>query len=398
MFPLTNVLSCTEPIEGFGSLSYHQRDHAKAYVTGLIAATNKTIDGIARHVMPSGSERALNKFLGEYDWDEDKLNLERLEELQKHNETRWSKKGYIAIDDSLTEKTGEEIPEAGTFYDHADGEYIWGQNLVYSFYTDEKTGYPLGFRLYEKETEVTKLDQARQLVEEAEERAEVPAKTYLFDSWYCDQELIETIESYGKDWITALKSDRKVEFAEQEWRIDELHEEVDLTDREVDGTTYRIWTRKLPVSQLGEKKVIIAEKVSEDDDEDNPVKYLVTNKIDAQSADIIESYGFRWRIETFFEDSKQDLGFADCEVQRERSAKRHWHMNMLAYSLLRLGPAQCASSARSIRTKATSMRTEWEWSVKEAVHNLVEWVREQGDRAITDIMAEFDELFINVRS
>lgn len=51
------------------------------------------------------------------------------------------------IDDSFTEKTGEEIPDVGRFYDHAEGEFIWSQNLVY---TDDQTGYPLGFRLNEK--------------------------------------------------------------------------------------------------------------------------------------------------------------------------------------------------------------------------------------------------------
>lgn len=36
--------------------------------------------------MPARSERALNKFLGTYDWDEEELNHERLEELKRHNE------------------------------------------------------------------------------------------------------------------------------------------------------------------------------------------------------------------------------------------------------------------------------------------------------------------------
>lgn len=115
----------------------------------------------------------------------------------------------MIIDDSLTEKRGDDIPNVGRFYDHAEGEHIWGRNLVYTSYTDDKTGYPLGFRLYEKgdDTE-TKIELAKQLIERAEEAAEVPAETYLFDAWYCAAELIEAVESYGKDWISVLKSDR----------------------------------------------------------------------------------------------------------------------------------------------------------------------------------------------
>lgn len=56
------------------------------------------------------------------------------------------------IDDSLTEKTSDHIPNVGEFNDHAEGEYISGQNFVYTYNTDEKTGYPLGVRLYEEDT------------------------------------------------------------------------------------------------------------------------------------------------------------------------------------------------------------------------------------------------------
>ena len=67
----------------FESLSSAQRHHAKTYATGLVAASNKTVAGISRAVLPAGDKRALNKFLTEYDWDEQQFNHERLEELHK---------------------------------------------------------------------------------------------------------------------------------------------------------------------------------------------------------------------------------------------------------------------------------------------------------------------------
>ena len=109
MLPITGFLSCTDPLDEFDSLSYHQTYHAKTYVTGLAAASSKTVTGIAREVLPAQGERALNKFLTEYDWDEDQLNHERLEELQKHGENRWSQDGYIVIDDSVLQRTGKGV-------------------------------------------------------------------------------------------------------------------------------------------------------------------------------------------------------------------------------------------------------------------------------------------------
>jgi hypothetical protein len=74
MMPITDHLSVTDLLDEFDSLSYHQTKHAKTYVTGLAAASSKTVNGIAREVLPAGSERALNKFLTEYDWDVKQLN------------------------------------------------------------------------------------------------------------------------------------------------------------------------------------------------------------------------------------------------------------------------------------------------------------------------------------
>jgi len=140
----------------------------------------------------------MNNCLSEFDWDESRLNHERLDLLQKHGDNRGNQDGFTVLDDLLTEKTGEDIPDVGTYFDHAEGDYVWGPDLGSSFYTNEKTGYPLDFRPYETDAE-TKIEFAEAIVRELEEEIGMPAETYLFDSWYTAADLIETIESYGKD-------------------------------------------------------------------------------------------------------------------------------------------------------------------------------------------------------
>ena len=141
-------------------------------------------------------------------------------------------------------------------------------------------------------------------------------------------------------------------------------------------------------------KLAIAERET-GEDEDNPVRDLVSNKVDAPTEHVIRSYSKRWRIETFFEDSKQDLGFGDCELQRDEGASRHWRLLMLAYSLLCLGPA--SSVLGKVRSTASSLRADLEHSLKEAVYNVFSWVRGNRDRDIDDLMQQIDHLFINVR-
>lgn len=70
------------------NLSHHQTRFLSSMLTGLISSANKTIEGIASLQVNGPSKTSLNKFLTKYDWDARSMNLERIQELQRHNETR----------------------------------------------------------------------------------------------------------------------------------------------------------------------------------------------------------------------------------------------------------------------------------------------------------------------
>lgn len=420
--PLADVLSCTDFIDEFNSLSYHQRWHVKTYATGLIGSSNKTIQGIANRILPAKDERTLNNFLNDYDWDERRLNQERIDLLQAHDDTQMSKKGVVALDDTLNDKSGKQIPGADWFYDHNEGHTTWSQNLVFSLYADHKTSYPLDFRLVDKDRQ-SKIALAKELIDHAE-AAGVPAATYVYDAWFSSKEVNEHVESYDKDWITLLPVNRLVNYDGEWLSVDELYERVELVERTVDDETYRIWTQKRPIKSLdAEKKVLLVEPVEEDDDDESPeeddektaeeaatadedgededdededddpeFRCLVTNKIDAPAAHVIGLYTRRWRIETFFRDARQDLGLSDCEVRNERGAKRHWHLVMLAYSLLRLGVSH-STLGRAIST-ASSIRGDLKHALKESIYDLFHWAVSNAESGLENLMREVEGVFI----
>ncbi|WP_049999326.1 IS701 family transposase [Halococcus sediminicola] len=389
MLPITSFLSCTEPIDQLECFSTRQKHHAKTYVTGLVAASNKTVQGISNHVLPAKSERALNKFLTEYDWDENQLNRERLELLQQANETRWTSEGVVIIDDTFTHKVGEHIPNAGKFYDYTVPGYIWGQNLIYALYADEKTTYPLGFRLYEKDAQ-RRVELAIELVDELSEIG-VPADTYLFDTSYCSEEFVMCLETYGKEWVSAVKSNARVSYGGERIRVDALGKRIDIVPRTISSETYHIWTQKRDVSRLGEVKLLITEKEPNEEGEAS-VKYIVSNKIDAPASHLIELYAMRWRVETVFRDTKQDLGLGDCELRHAAGASRHWHLLMLAYSLLKLGAAD--SALGTILAHASSLRNDIKRSFRESVQNLLSWALNSPDRSTDELMHQIEGMFV----
>jgi hypothetical protein len=133
-----------------------------------------------------------------------------------------------------------------------------------------------------------------------------------------------------------LRSNRKVSYAGKEFCIDTLSKGIDTIERNIEDATYHIWIKKLPVCQRGDGKLIIAEKDA-DEDEENPVKYLVTNKVDPPTEHIIRSYGVCWRLEIFFANLKH---------------------------------------------------------LKEAVYNLFSWIWDKDDRGVDNLMNEINQLFI----
>jgi hypothetical protein len=108
-------------------------------------------------------------------------------------------------------------------------------------------------------------------------------------------------------------------------------------------------------------KLVIAEKET-DEDEENPLNYLATNKIDAPTQHVIRSYGMRWCIETVFKDSKQDLDLGDCEIQADESAS---DLLMAADSLVRLDPE--SSALGTVRSKALITQRVFESCSRRAV-------------------------------
>jgi hypothetical protein len=285
---------------------YRQSHHASTTMSGLTTVGTETTERVANHTHSSGEPRSLREFLNQHNLDSDRLNRQRLEALQNRSETQWSTDGVVVLGDTVVE---DETRNA--FYDYADDGYIWDQNFVFTQYADNTTTYPLVFRRYETNDE-TKIELATDLIDETR-RVGVPANTYLFDGRYCDRTLVDRVESYDRRWLSVLAHDDTVEYGGSEISMNALFERIDTTERNVDGKTYSIWTKKLPVSKLGEKKVLVVEREPDHDKDDDSwdgseysVRYIVTNMIDAPAAHLLRTYSMSRCVETFFEDTNRN--------------------------------------------------------------------------------------------
>ena len=105
-----------------------QRRHFAEYLTGLFVAERKTVLGINGEFARTTDQSCLNRFLTDAPWEVETLNERRLDQLQKDPSTRYSDQGVIPIDNTLSDREGLLIPDAGWYWDHADERYKIAQD------------------------------------------------------------------------------------------------------------------------------------------------------------------------------------------------------------------------------------------------------------------------------
>jgi DDE superfamily endonuclease len=374
--------------------------HFQHYLTGLIVLPNKSMANMARCILDSADKTNLSRFLSEAPWREAAINRRRirfmLEQTKPHRRRR--RESLIAIDDTLCEHVGSLFDYVDRHYNHGDRTYPLAHNPVTSLYVSGPVRFPVGLHLYRRYEELTqweayvakyfpdlkiptatkarnrlhkevdpvllqdpefrarheqfqtKIALAIALVEEAIRR-KVPFGVVVFDAWYLAEDLVRVLARRRKDWISVLKTNRLLETASFQLRdangwplkLPAPHIAVEELVPLIPAQAYRsikvgehpYWCFTLAVRIPGLSKVRI---VVSFEHETLTGRYvvLVTNRGDWSAAKIIGLYLQRWPTETFYQDSKGQLGFNEYRMRSAEAIGKHWCLVFVAYSLLHL--------------------------------------------------------------
>ena len=314
-------------------------EHFKRYVLGLMVSENLTVEGINRIFIQAGHPSSLNRFLTAGIWKQHDVNDARIDILRTQGDL--GGKGWLAIDDTLTHKTGKKMEGVGIFWDHSEKRYVLAHNIVTAeFVNPQGDSHPLDFRLYLKEELCrekgipfrTKIELAQEMVDDALQRG-LEIQGALFDNWFASKDFIKFLRVKGLHWVTRLKSGRNIKIRGRFVAISEFagtlpresFRKVQVGDR-----IYQIFSKAVDLKGVGQVRVLI----SYDNEEfSGSPAYFATDQIRWEGTRILKTYSKRWNIETFFRDSKQNLGLEDYQLRDLRGIKRHWYLIFLAYSL-----------------------------------------------------------------
>src|SRR3954469_19269643 len=371
-----------------------QRRHFAEYLTGLIVAERKTVLGIHDEFARTTDQSCLNRFLRHAGWDVESLNQRRLDLLQKDPSTRYSDQGVIPIDNTLIDRDGLLIPDAGWYWDHAEDRYKVAQDYLFVNYVcTSGKHYPLEFRLFRRQEVCEALKQpfrnhtvlVRELIDWACERS-IPGD-FAFDSYFTNAEILNHVHAktdrFGRPrgYVGDLKSNRKLQWNGQFLKASELAASIRVEDRkELRIGDRRQWdftvTVRIPAG-THKVRIVILWRYRHDAE---PIKILVTNRITWEVSRVVRVYRHRWTgTETFHRDGKQQFGLGDCQLRDHRGQTRHIYLVMLAYSLLMSQLRQGRAEEWALH-RLTTIGEACRAMSKEALRTTLSWAIEQVTR------------------
>jgi DDE superfamily endonuclease len=368
-----------------------QRRHFAEYLTGLFVAERKTVLGIHDEFAHTTDQSCLNRYLTEARWDADDLNRRRLESLQEDPSTRYSDQGVIPIDNTLIDRDGMLIPDAGWYWDHAEQRNKIAQDYLFVNYVcTSGKHYPLEFRLFRKEEVCQAIGEpfrnhtklCCELIDWVCER-KIPGD-FAFDCYFTNAEILNHIHEKkdrlgrSRGYVGDLKANRKLEWKGQVLKASDLAASIPASNRkEMRIGDKRQWyfTVTVRIPDVKHKvRIVVLWHYRHDE---KCVKILVTNRITWEAGRVVRVYRHRWTgTETFHRDGKQQLGLGDCQLRDYQGQTRHISLVMLAYSLL-MGELRQGRAREWALHRLMTIGEACRAMVKEALRTTLSWAIEQ---------------------
>ena len=359
-------------------LSKPQFQNFSTYTVGLITCEGKkNIQAINRTFMNAKNQSSLNRFLTQSPWDVQTVQNKRLSLANESLHASQSCIGYFVIDDTINNKTGKHMENAGYHYDSKIGKSVWGHDIVTTHYVNGYTEHPVGVSLYvKKETCQQKSVEFKTKIQLAIEQIQAfkaPESVRImltFDCWFFCHQIVDAAKAREWDWVTQADSNRIIHYKAKKRNVTELAK--CLADERFKKVTiekkdYALCGLKVWMPKIGDVRLVVSK-------EEDGFHFYVSNRLDYSSRQVLLAYKVRHRIDEFYRDVKQNLGLEAYQMRSGRGAIIHWHLVFCAHTLLTLlRKSAIEVDGRLAKTLAT-LGDVCRWVKKQCSRKLVDWL------------------------
>lgn len=363
-------------------LTKPQYAHFSTLITGLIVNDNKTLQEI-NDALSEKDQSNLNRFLNNHDLSA--LNELRLACVQRALPTRHD--GLLIIDDTLAHKTGKHMEGAGWHRSGVSKHKEWGHCIVNSYYAHPEVsfGYPITADIFTNKDNLKYTYQPVKriaLEQVAYARAHKVKGIVCADSLYYADYVIHALDDTKEKYLLGAPStlkmsvDRKPRAA-----LPEQFKQESFSRVQIQGRGYYVASVRGSIRGVGLRRVVCSYREGHEDDK----KYYVTN-LECLDKDLLRLLVCRWRIECWHREGKQQLGFEDYQVRKDRAVRNVVLAVLIAYTVLVLSllhPTLCRMAERIGRPLRTigelcrfmrlAARHGWRWITRALREQLEEF-------------------------
>ncbi len=265
------------------------------------------------------------------------------------------RKTYIIFDDTLIERYTETAFGTGVFYDHNEKRFITGNNIVSLHQVNDKISISLDYALYltsdyiEKYNKEnidqlefnTKIELAKEMLSEVLKKG---LRGYVLgDAGFTCKKLIALLREKSVKYILGCKSDKHIVLFGEEITLKQIFAKTKLYYFHFDKIKYYYACKTLNIKDWGRHK-ILAIKTENDED----LKYYITNKLDMKPENIWKNYQNRKWIEAFYEDAKEIIGLNKFYMHAKDSVISHFNFIWYLYDIFAIYRAEKAENGTNV--------------------------------------------------
>jgi len=307
-------------------------------------------------------QSALNNFITDSTWSDDELGDARYRVILdglKRRAKDCEGDGILALDDTLSHKTGKHMEYVGYYFDRAEGKQTLAHDILTTHLIRGRLSIPLDAWVYLKKEQLEdekEFKDKNRVAREFIQKAHLKDVQFLYvvgDSWFFCKETVELAQSLGKIWVFQSKSDRVVllpqgwvslsEWAKKTMIPKEKFKRVKVRYKDKEQT-YWCYEANLRMRSLRDAQRVRVVVSYDNPNLEGEPHFYCSNKLDMKADKLLNLYAKRWKIDSFYRDAKQNLGMEEYEMRKIEGVRRHLSMVLIAYTLLVLGPVPSSAS------------------------------------------------------
>jgi len=309
-------------------------DYLELYTDYLISSNGyATATGLSAMMDGEISHDQITRFLSKNEFTSKELWL-KVKHVVREVE---SEDGCLIFDDTIQEKKWTDENEIMCWhFDHTVGKSVRGINMLNALYYSNSVSIPVAFEIIKKpivfsdiktkkvkrKSEITKNELMREMIGRAINN-QLKFRYVLMDIWFSAQENFEFIVKHKKEFISALKSNRKFASTLEDKRQGRFQrvDELNLSDYQ----SIRGYLRGY------DKEVLIVRRVFTNKDGSMGMLNLVCSDINLDGNSIATIYEKRWKVEEFYKSLKSNVALAKSPTKRVRTQSNHIFLALLSF-------------------------------------------------------------------